>query len=148
MSVQRTMNPRRRWKVCSQREGRIIRAAYSISPPLADCPSCDAAASNTTGLLLSIQGHPPVAPLTGPILLLVHGHATRWNLMCHLTNSKSIVIYQAILSFNRSPPPIAADSRNRPLYPEPVYQARLRCPLFRDRGVNSYHAMRPAKLGR
>ena len=36
-------------------------------------------------------------------------------------------LYKALKSFNRSPPPIATDSATvlaRPLYAEPVYQAR------------------------
>ena len=37
-------------------------------------------------------------------------------------------LYKALKSFNRSPPPIATDSRSvltRPLYGEPVYQVRV-----------------------
>lgn len=44
-------------------------------------------------------------------------------------------LYKALTSFNRSPPPIATDSKtvlSRPLYAEPVYKARTAATPLRN----------------
>jgi len=58
-------------------------------------------------------------------------------------------LYKAILSFNRSPPPIAiADSKgDRPLYPEPVYQSFSFRPSTFAENASSREAILAARRG-